>query len=115
MAGANEPANASDVLVVYGEPPTVPIRDSRGKNIGAFSLSKKTRASFEAALRSAMAKFVGVHVDVKSATFVPIVDGNSFSRAVRSKSFTHVIYYGHALEARNALMPSKELGEPSRP
>jgi hypothetical protein len=97
---------AHSVLVVYGVPPRMRLSDAAGREVGTFSLKDSNRESFEAALRSALATFVGTDASVSGARFVFIRNSADFAAAVRSAQYAHVIYYGHALLGENVLLPT---------
>jgi hypothetical protein len=106
MAEANQARGGQGVLVVYGEPPSMELLDSAGRKLGRFALGSENRASFETALRRALAEFLGGHAGVSAARFVFIRNAAEFAASIRSGSFGHVIYYGHALVGTNTLLPS---------
>jgi hypothetical protein len=51
--------------------------------------------------------FLGSDAVVAGARFVFIRSAADFEAAVRSAQYTHVVYYGHALDGENALLPAK--------
>jgi len=104
QSGTTVPAHS--VLVVYGVPPKMKLRDAAGREVGTFSLTRSNRQSFETALRRALAAFVGTDATVTGARFVFVGSAAAFSAAVRGGQFAHVIYYGHALADENALLPA---------
>lgn len=94
-------------LVVYGVPARMALSDAAGTPIGkTFELTSHNRGSFEPALRRALVAFVKRDAVVQGARFVFIHNASDLSAAVRSAPYTHVIYYGHALEGVNALLPT---------
>jgi hypothetical protein len=94
------------VLAVYGVPPDMPLQDAAAKSIGkTFSLTTVNRASFESALKQGLSGFVGGDAPLAGARFVFIRGLPDLSAAGRSGEWTHVIYYGHAAERENALIP----------
>jgi hypothetical protein len=96
------------VLVVYGVPARMKLTDAANKDIGkTFVLTKSNRESFEPALRNALTVFMGSDAVVPGARFVFIRGAGDFEAAVRSAEYTHVIYYGHALDGETALLPAK--------
>lgn len=97
----------SDVLVVYGTPPTMKLLDSSGRSIGTmFELTRFNHASFETALRRALAPFLRDHVGVANARMVFIRDASNLGAAVKTYAPHKVIYYGHAIADTKVLLPS---------
>jgi hypothetical protein len=100
-------ASSGSVLVVYGDPPNPPLEDSTGRPIGKnLTLTSANQVSFERALRSALASYFGAHASMANAKMVRIASAADFVNTVKRESFTHLIYYGHALLGANALLPS---------
>ena len=98
---------SGSVLVVYGDPPTPPLEDSTGRPLGKnLVLNRANQASFERALRSALAQYFGSHVSLATARVIRIGSAVDFAATIKRESFTHLIYYGHALLGANALLPS---------
>lgn len=98
----------SRVLVVYGVPARMSLTDAAHRSIGkTFSLTKSNRESFEPALRKALTVFMGTDAVVVGARFVFIRNAGDFEAAVRGAQYTHVVYYGHALEGENELLPAR--------
>jgi hypothetical protein len=94
------------ILVVYGEPPMPVLRDSVGHPLHErFALTPSNASSFTASLSNALALLVGGDASLSGAQFVHVKDEAHMRTAIRSGRFTHVIYYGHALENVNALYP----------
>jgi hypothetical protein len=107
MAEAKQVKGGQGVLVVYGEPPRMDLSDASGRKLDKkFVLRAENKASFETALRRALSQFLGGHLDISAARFVFIRNADDFASAVRAGSFSHVIYYGHALDGANALLPT---------
>ncbi|HVZ86056.1 MAG TPA: hypothetical protein VHG72_03760 [Polyangia bacterium] len=99
--------SAGGTLCVYGVPPTMALRDGAGRSIGqTFTLTRTNQASFERALRIALAAFVGADADMMSARFVFVRDAAQIAAAIRSGRYTQVVYYGHADQYANALIPA---------
>lgn len=95
------------VLVVYGVRARIPLSTARGYPIGkVFELTASNQKSFEPALRQALSVFMKDDAVIQGARFVFIRNAADFSVAVHSGSYTQVIYYGHALEGENALLPT---------
>lgn len=98
---------AIDVLIVYGSPPEMRLRDATGRNIRKeFALTRSNQGSFEGALRHALANFLGGHVDTARARMVFVSNAESFFKAIKDYPARHVIYYGHALDGSNVLLPT---------
>jgi hypothetical protein len=96
------------ILVVYGVPPRMKLRDVAQREIGkTFSLTTSNRASFERALRFALTRFLGSDAQVMSARFIFIRNVREFTAAIRTGSYSQVVYYGHALDGENALLPAR--------
>jgi len=74
--------------------------------VKTFELTSHNRDSFEPALRQALTAFVKGDTVVQGARFAFIHNASDLSAAVRSAPYTHVVYYGHALEGVNALLPT---------
>jgi hypothetical protein len=97
----------SGVLVVYGDPPLMPLKDEQGRKLNkTFTLRPGNERSFRLALEGALVTFLGAHVNVKNATYRRIRSRQEFVRAIKSGHFSHVIYYGHALSNVNVLLPA---------
>lgn len=94
------------VLVVYGVPPNMRLRDAAGREVGTLSLTRSNRPSFETALNRALAAFVGIDGAVAGARLVFIQNAADFAAAVRGGHFAQVIYYGHPLSGENVLLPA---------
>jgi hypothetical protein len=103
----SESAAPSAVLCIYGVPPTMPLKDAAGRSTGqTFTLTHANKASFERALRYALAAFVGGDAGMMGARFVFVRDISQISAAVRSGAYTQLVYYGHADQNTNALIPA---------
>jgi hypothetical protein len=97
----------SSVLVVYGIPPSPPLKDWTGRNLGKrFELTRSNQLSFEGALRRALAGFLRAHIDLSTAHLVFVRDATEFATAVVTYGPTRLIYYGHAMTESNALLLS---------
>jgi len=93
-------------LVVYGVPAKMALYTATGTPLGkTFVLTALNRDSFEPALRQALIAFVKGDATLQGARFVFIHNASDLSAAVKSAPYTHVVYYGHALEGVNALLP----------
>jgi len=93
-------------LVVYGVPAKMALHDVAGTALGkTFVLTEHNRDSFEPALRQALIAFAKGDATLSGARFVFIRDASDFAAAVKSAPYTQVVYYGHALEGVNALLP----------
>jgi hypothetical protein len=94
-------------LVLYGDPPAFKLRDSAGRVVSnAFVLSQSNQRSFEVALMKALAAYFGPHVQLSTARLVRIHDATSFTQEVKKFNPSHLVYYGHALDGTNALLPA---------
>jgi hypothetical protein len=83
------------------------LKDATGVSLGkTFELTTRNRGSFEPALRRALIEFVKGDAPVTAGRFVFVRNAGEFSAAIHSADYTHVIYYGHALEGVNALLPT---------
>lgn len=100
------PPPSSRVLVVYGNPPKMDIFAPDGRKLQSFELTRRNQASFEMALRKALGAFLGAHVNIAMAQFVFIRNADELRRAVQSANPSHLIYYGHALDGSNTLLPA---------
>jgi len=95
-------------LIVYGVPARMPLHDGAGTPLGkTFVLTELNRDSFERALRQALVAFVKGDALVSGARLVFIHNASDLSAAIKSAPYTHVVYYGHALEGENALAESR--------
>ena len=106
-SSASGGSGAAAILCVYGVPPTMPLQNVAGQKIGqSFTLTRGNKASFERALKIALAGFVGGDASIMSARFVFVRNVADISAAVRSGAYTQVVYYGHADQTANALIPA---------
>jgi hypothetical protein len=100
------------VLVVYGMPPKIALNDAPGpggRPIGAtFIMTKSNRASFEKALRRALASFMRSDAVIMSARFVYVETAADVAAAIKTADYTQVIYYGHGQEGAAVLLPTRK-------
>lgn len=108
MGNARAPGTAEgpSVLILYGDPPNASLEDSTGRSLGKLTITARNQVSFERALRRAVASYLGAHVAVSNARLIRIASASDFASAVKRETFTHLIYYGHAVLGANALLPS---------
>lgn len=69
-------------------------------------LTQANQRSLEAALMRALSAYLGHHVQLTTARLVRVRDATSFAQQVKTFNPTHLIYYGHALDGSNALLPA---------
>jgi hypothetical protein len=87
MAAASEHETKPEVLVVYGVPPEMKLLDPSGRSLGrTFELTRSNQASFEIALRRALAPFLRDHVSLANARMIFIRDASEMMAAVRTES-----------------------------
>jgi hypothetical protein len=107
MSTPSEHGTTPDVLVVYGTPPGMKLFDPSGRSMGStFELTRSNQASFEIALRRALAPFLRDHVSLANARMVFIRDASALAAAVKRYAPRRVIYYGHAIADTKVLLPS---------
>lgn len=101
------PSDLPRVVCIYGVPPKMPLKDVAGRSIGqTFTLTRHNQGSFEKALRNALAGFVGGDANIMAARFFLVSDLQQITTAIRSGRYTQVVYYGHADQNSNALIPA---------
>jgi hypothetical protein len=102
-----ENVESSRVLILYGIPPSMKLSDSGGRTLGkTFELTRSNQASFEAALRHALAEFLGDHLNVSRARMTFVRNAREFVRAIADSGASRVVYYGHAMLGTKALLLS---------
>lgn len=104
---ADTPTTTPRVLILYGVPAAMPLKSAAGVPLGkTFELTTKNRESFEPALRQALVEFTKGDLPVAGARMTFVRNAADLSAAIRAADYTHVAYYGHALEGDNALLPT---------
>ena len=103
----SETAEGSGILIVYGIPPTMNLVDASGRDLGkVFELTRSNQPSFEAALRRALADFLGEHLDVHRARMAFVKNARELVRTIAASGARRIVYYGHAMLGTRALLLS---------
>ena len=110
-------AQAEKVLVVYGVPPNhIPLFSAGGKSLhkdwkfDAKTFGGAQKKNFEAKLREALQAFMAGEVaDLGRADYAYVTDATSLTQVLRRGAYTHLVYYGHAVDDGATLKPLKEI------
>jgi len=110
-------AHAQKVLVVYGVPPNhIQLFSAGGKRLhkdwkfDAKTFGGAQQKNFEAKLRDALQTFMAGEVaDIGRADYAFVADAGSLAQVLRRGAYTHVVYYGHAVDDGATLKPLKEI------
>lgn len=101
------------VLVAYGVPPNhVHLFSSVGRDLhtewkfDAATFNGKTRQNFERLLRAALTAFLINEVsEITHADYRFVASPADLRKALHSHRYTHVVYYGHAVDDGGTLKP----------
>lgn len=76
-----------------------------------LNAQRAQQKNFEAKLREALQFFMAGEVaDIGRADYAFVTDASSLAQALRRGTYTHVVYYGHAVDDGATLKPLKEIG-----
>lgn len=98
--------NTREFLLFMASRPRWRFPMQRGVHSKTFELTSRNKDSFEVALRQALNVFMKGDAIISGVRMTFIRDASDFAAAVRSASYTQIVYYGHALEGVNALLPT---------
>jgi hypothetical protein len=101
------------VLVAYGVPPNrVHLFSNLGRDLhtewkfDAATFNGKTRQNFERLLRTALTSFLMNELpEITHADYRFIASASELGKALQSHRYTHVVYYGHAVDDGGTLKP----------